>query len=292
MLAVAVVVGATLSGCTTFSDNDVAARVGDAELTQDDFEAVLADFPLAEGADEAAGATALQILSFWMQTQILLGLIDDDGGEVTAADLDDTRAELEATDPTFAGLSPTSKDLIVENQAATRVWQRQFAPSADELRDVYEAGPAGGIVCTRHLLVGTAADAEAALTRLDGGEPFGDVAADVSTDPGSAAQGGFLGCYPTEEFGTTFVPEFVDGALAAEIGVPTDPVQSDFGFHVIELVPFDEVDVTALEQVATQSSLGDQQALLQEAAADLDAHVDPRYGYYTGQLAQLVQPLG
>ena len=38
-----------------------------------------------------------------------------------------------------------------------------------------------------------------------------------------------------------FIPEFVEGSLAAEIGVPTQPVESQFGQHVIRIAPFEEL---------------------------------------------------
>jgi hypothetical protein len=93
----------------------------------------------------------------------------------------------------------------------------------------------------QHILVEERAQAEDVLARLDAGEPFADVAADTSTDPGSAAQGGSLGCAPLSTFRQQFIPEFVEGSLAAEVGVPTQPIESEFGHHVIRVTPFDEL---------------------------------------------------
>jgi len=70
-----------------------------------------------------------------------------------------------------------------------------------------------------------------------------------------AVQGGVIACTGTDEFRRSFVGPFVDGALSAEIDVPTDPIESDFGFHVIRVRPFDEVrgelDFTAPDFVTT-----------------------------------------
>ena len=81
---------------------------------------------------------------------------------------------------------------------------------------------------------------------------------EVSTDTGSGASGGALStratggaCTDVATFSSTYVPEFVAAALAAEVGVPTAPVESQFGYHVILVRPFAEVGdevVAALQQ--------------------------------------------
>ena len=85
------------------------------------------------------------------------------------------------------------------------------------------------IVCAAHILVGTEDEAVEVIARLDAGEDFGDVARDVSMDTGSGANGGDLGCVSP----AGYVAEFGAAVLAAEIDVVTEPVESEFGYHVI-----------------------------------------------------------
>ncbi len=84
-------------------------------------------------------------------------------------------------------------------------------------------------VCAKHILVPELEDAEAVIERLEAGEDFGEVAAEVSTDTGSATRGGELGCLPQ---GAT-VPAFDEAAFAAAIGELTGPVQTQFGYHLL-----------------------------------------------------------
>ncbi|TVR93236.1 MAG: hypothetical protein EA416_05430 [Trueperaceae bacterium] len=84
-------------------------------------------------------------------------------------------------------------------------------------------------VCAKHILVPELEDAEAVIERLEAGEDFGEVAAEVSTDTGSATRGGELGCLPQ---GAT-VPTFDEAAFGATIGELTGPVQTDFGYHLL-----------------------------------------------------------
>jgi peptidyl-prolyl cis-trans isomerase C len=84
-------------------------------------------------------------------------------------------------------------------------------------------------VCASHILVETEEEAVAVAARLDAGEDFATVAQDVSLDPGSGPNGGDLGCSSP----AGYVPSFAAATMAAELDVPTAPVESDFGFHII-----------------------------------------------------------
>lgn len=103
-------------------------------------------------------------------------------------------------------------------------------------------------VCARHILVEDEATAEALLTRLEAGEDFGELARDNSTDPGSAPEGGDLGCLPR---GVT-VPEFEEAAFATEVGETTGPVRSDFGYHLIRVYERNPAETAPLEEVRSQ----------------------------------------
>ncbi len=95
----------------------------------------------------------------------------------------------------------------------------------------------------RHILVATEADAQAVLKRLKAGEDFAKVAKETSKDPGS--EGGDLGWFTKERM----VPAFADAAFKLQPNTFSDPVKSQFGWHVIEVLgkrpktfpPFDQV---------------------------------------------------
>ncbi|EPX84121.1 Parvulin-like peptidyl-prolyl isomerase [Rubellimicrobium thermophilum DSM 16684] len=97
----------------------------------------------------------------------------------------------------------------------------------------------------RHILVATEEEAQAVLDRLEAGEDFAAVAQEVSTDTGSGAQGGDLGWFGPG----MMVPEFEQGVAALEPGELSDPVQSQFGWHVIRLEETRPKPVPTLEEV-------------------------------------------
>lgn len=82
-----------------------------------------------------------------------------------------------------------------------------------------------------HILVEDEALASSLIERLDGGADFGDLAREHSTDT-SATEGGSLGWFDS----SAMVRPFSDAAAGLEIGAYTpDPVETQFGWHVIRL---------------------------------------------------------
>lgn len=260
-----------LSACNTVTDNDVAARVDDVELSQDDFSNMLEE---VTGADEEATApmgAANEILNNFVLDQIL------------RADL--VAAEVAVPDPpadaTHAALQQSVGDVVA-------AWQTTppATPDPDFVRTTYQLGPGeSAIACTKHILVETEDDANEVLDRLDEGEEFADLATEFSIDPGSAENGGVLPCDTTTNFAQTYIAEFVEAALGAEIGEPVGPIESQFGFHVIEVREFDEIDAAELDTVLVQP-----QIRFTFAIQGHDVYIDPRYGTFDG--ARGVVPLG
>ncbi|GAA5539429.1 MULTISPECIES: peptidylprolyl isomerase [Brucella/Ochrobactrum group] len=103
-------------------------------------------------------------------------------------------------------------------------------------------------VRARHILVKTKEEAEAIIKKLAGGAKFEDLAKESSTD-GSAANGGDLGYFTEGQM----VPEFEKAAFALKPGEYTkEPVQTQFGFHVIQLEDRRTKQPPAFDQVKEQ----------------------------------------
>ncbi|EAR09778.1 SurA N-terminal domain-containing protein [Reinekea blandensis] len=90
------------------------------------------------------------------------------------------------------------------------------------------------------------AEAQAALTRLNQGEEFADLASELSDDPGSAEFGGSLG----ELIPDVYVDEFYDAALElSEVGQVSAPVETQYGVHLIRLDALNASDPEPLSEV-------------------------------------------
>ncbi|MEY9978873.1 peptidylprolyl isomerase [Lysinibacillus sp. RC79] len=83
----------------------------------------------------------------------------------------------------------------------------------------------------RHILVADEKTAKEVIAKIKGGAKFADVAKEYSTDTGSAEKGGELGWFSVG----AMVDEFNDAAYALPVNTLSEPVQSSFGYHVIEI---------------------------------------------------------
>jgi len=122
-----------------------------------------------------------------------------------------------------------------------------------------KSAPAEQEVHARHILVEDEAKAKEIAKKARAGEDFAKLAKENSKD--SAEDGGDLGYFTKEQM----VPEFADAAFKLEKGQVSDPVKSQFGWHVIKLEDKRQKPVPTYEQVQDQV----EQYLVRKAQADM-----------------------
>jgi peptidyl-prolyl cis-trans isomerase C len=102
-------------------------------------------------------------------------------------------------------------------------------------------------VSARHILVASEEEAKAVKAELEAGADFAELARERSTDPSAQQNGGDLGFFSRG----MMVGPFEEAAFAlTEPGQISEPVQSDFGWHVIQLQEKRQSEPPAFEQVA------------------------------------------
>ena len=118
-------------------------------------------------------------------------------------------------------------------------------------------------VWARHILVPDLETANQIIERLNNGEDFAELARELSEDTGSAEVGGDLGWFGKGRM----VPEFEEVAFDLEVGEVSEPVESQFGYHIIQTLgrttlPLDSFDY----EQARQAEFDDFVAKLREEA--------------------------
>jgi peptidyl-prolyl cis-trans isomerase C len=103
-------------------------------------------------------------------------------------------------------------------------------------------------VRARHILLANEDDAKAVLAQLKGGADFAALAKEKSKDPGSAENGGDLGYFTKEQM----VPEFAEVAFKLDKGQLSDPVKTQFGWHIIKVEDKRIKPTPTFEQVKPQ----------------------------------------
>jgi peptidyl-prolyl cis-trans isomerase C len=169
-------------------------------------------------------------------------------------------------------------------------------PTPEEVEEFYEENRETRFTrpeqrCIRHILFteDQEEEAEEVMEELEEGGDFEELAREYSQDPGSAEQGGDLGCNP--EGG--FVPEFEEAAFEAEEGDLVGPIETDFGFHILEVteiqeeeeVPFEEASPEIDEQLSQQQQAIEFDTWIQSQLEERDAKYLP--GYAPNEARQL-----
>ena len=128
-------------------------------------------------------------------------------------------------------------------------------PSQEEVEQFYEQNKAAQFTtpetrCTRHILFNKdqKEKAEEVKKQLENGGDFAELAKKYSQDPGSAEQGGDLGCIGRGET----VPNFEEAVFNAEQGEIVGPVETEFGYHIIEVTEIQEEETQPLSEVEDQ----------------------------------------
>jgi peptidyl-prolyl cis-trans isomerase C len=103
-------------------------------------------------------------------------------------------------------------------------------------------------VRARHILVPTEAEAKTVLAEIKKGTDFAELAKQKSKDPGAAAEGGDLGYFTKEQM----VPEFAEVAFKIDKGQVSEPVKTQFGWHVIKVEDKRSKPVPEFEKVKDQ----------------------------------------
>jgi len=119
-----------------------------------------------------------------------------------------------------------------------------------------------------HILVEKESDAKDIIARLKKGAKFDDIAKKQSKDTGSGANGGALDWASPN----SYVPEFTAALVKLKKGeTTTDPVKSQFGWHVIRLDDVRDAKLPSFEEVKPQLMQQLQQQKLAKYQEDLRA---------------------
>ena len=290
--------------------NDVVATISDGDLyTLEVSSQQVEDLSASSGAVSTA-AFAEDLTNTIVEFIVIERASADFGITVTDDEIETRRAELqdsvEAQGTTYEdfldqqGFTDERVRRIAHQQLVAEAVETELlddaGPVTDEQIDAYVDRTVRGSTeaCASHILLETEDDAVAARERVLAGEDFAAVAMDGSTGP-SGPDGGDLGCSTLGNY----VEEFAIGAYEAEIGVPTEPVRSSFGWHVIlvgERTPPEGLDLDQVRENAAEvlnSTRG--QPLVNEwllrVIGEAEVSVKPEYGsWVTDPQPQVLPP--
>ena len=158
-----------------------------------------------------------------------------------------------------AGLTEdTLKDQIKKSIILSAVQQdivKDITVTDDDVQTYYNENKdtkysVGAGATVAHILVADEETAKSLKAKLDAGADFAKLAKENSTDPGSKDKGDSLGFVPYNS--TQLVAEFVAGFKDLKEGEVSQPVKSQFGYHIIKATGLKAAQVTPFDQVKDQ----------------------------------------
>jgi peptidyl-prolyl cis-trans isomerase C len=172
-------------------------------------------------------------------------------------DLSDQKAYEQALKQNDITEDQLRKD-IRENLPVQKVQEKVTGgaePSDEEIQKYYDQNKEAQFTtpeqrCVRHILFNKdqKEKAEEVKQQLENGGDFAQLAKENSQDPGSAEKGGDLGCLGKGET----VPEFEQAAFGAEQGEIVGPIETQFGYHLLEVTEIKPKQTRSLDDVESQ----------------------------------------
>jgi foldase protein PrsA len=290
-----------LSGCGDLGDDPAATAEGQeisVESLQDELELIQENDGYREALEQSYGVQlagsgegtfdatfTAQLLSLRVYYSLLEEALADEGVEVTE------EAEREAAETVQQQLESIGGDaedfpaeyrerlahqealvgLASEEAANGEIGERYFEENAEQFAQV----------CASHILIGIESrPPEEALriatdlkAQIDGGADFAAIASASSEDPGSKDQGGDLGC----ENPGRYVEAFAAALAAQPVGVVGEPVETEFGYHIIKVTDRGQADIEDVREELSQAAL-DAYLLEVVCGDDVEVDVNPRFG--------------
>jgi len=250
-LALAVSFG---SAGLAFADPKVLAKVDGAPITDEDLAVAMAD--IGPGLPQKLDQTQRQkyVLEYLIDLKLAAKKAEAD--------------KLNQTPEFERKLAYYREKLAMEELLGSVA---KAATTEDAERKAYDeaakAEPPQQEIHARHILVPTEEEAKKALARIKAGEDFAKVANEISKDAGG--DGGDLGWFTKERM----VPDFSNAAFKLKEGEVSEPVKTQFGWHIIKIEgartktfpPFEQVKEQAARYVA-QKAQSEKVAGLHKAA--------------------------
>jgi peptidyl-prolyl cis-trans isomerase C len=258
------------------------------EVTVQQIMPTLIEFEIAEAYAEENGIT----VSESEVNQEIESIKDQVAGQARAQGMNVGREEafqqaLQQADLTEEELREQIREQLPAQKVQVRVAGDAEA-SQEEVEKFYEENKELQFTtpeqrCARHILFSKdqKEKAEEVKGQLQNGADFAELAKEFSQDPGSAENGGDLGCLGKGET----VPSFEEAVFNAKEGEIVGPVESEFGYHVIEVTeirersiqPLSEVESQIREQLSTDEQAERFSAWVQEQKERRDVKYLPGY---------------
>lgn len=233
LLSLSLVLVISITGCTSKGNDEIVAKVNDQVITKEEL------------YNSLVKENGLQVL----ETLITEKIIDVEAKKqnITVSE-EEIEAEINELMESYGGeelfkqaleyygytMDDIKKNVTV-NTKIKKLVEPSITITEEEMKEYFEKNKDSfdqeEQVKARHILVDTEEEAKEIKGKIDAGEDFAELAKEYSKDEGSKAAGGSLGYFGRGRM----VASFEEAAFSLEIGEVSEPVKSDFGYHIIKV---------------------------------------------------------
>ncbi|MFH1690095.1 MAG: peptidyl-prolyl cis-trans isomerase [Candidatus Eisenbacteria bacterium] len=230
-------------GCGSGGDDDIVARVGRTNITKSYLLQKLSELPAFAQQQFAGPEGTIDFLHRLVDEEVLYQAALQAGYDknpeiVKALDVVKRRAVIQAY-------------YAADVEGTVVVADEDIQTYYDEHSEQFQRR---GRVKFRHILLPTRAQADAARSRVLGGDDFTAVAREMSTDKGTKSAGGLMASVSQGDGvpGTSMDAAFIESVREWKVGEVTDPIRSEMGWHVVYVEEKVEEGTKPLEEVREQ----------------------------------------
>ncbi|MCB8815285.1 peptidylprolyl isomerase [Desulfosporosinus shakirovi] len=263
-------------GSVYATQNNIVAKVNGVAISETE----LQEFLLQQGGSDG--------LNTLIQQSIIEQEAEKQKIQVTEADIDKELATVKASFDSEEAFSQalatngitldTLRTNILTNLQMTRLLEAQNPITEDEIKAYFDTNKdsldVAEEVNASHILVATAELANEIKAKITAGETFADLAKQYSTDESTKELGGNLGFFAKGEM----VQEFEEVAFSLEVGQISDPVKTDYGYHIIKIEARTEAKAATLEESRDKIK---EILLAQKLTTEFDPWLQERLAEYT-----------
>lgn len=231
VLFICILLVISVTACKSEESEEIVAKVNDIVITKDELYNLLVEQYGTQALDSLIGEKIVQLEIEKQKIEIsdeeveteLNGIMEYYGGEKAFNEI-----------MNYQGYTlDDMKDSITMNMQIKRLLEPTISISEEEIVNFFEQNKAyldqKEQVKARHILVETEEQAKEIKGKIASGENFEELAKEYSMDDLSKELGGDLGFFGRGEM----VPSFEEAAFSLDIGEVSNPIKSNYGYHII-----------------------------------------------------------
>lgn len=233
----------------TYNNKQLSEKDIDADIKSlEDNKPLVKQFESSQTPFLVKGKLSPDFTAAWLNIQLQILSIKEarEAAKLKVTKTDKTKGEEQAkslfagqddatTKKIWDGFSKNFRTRLVNAFAEQEAFNRGMPkPTEKQIKTYFAKQACASKIDVSHILVADETAAKQIKKELDAGGDFAAIAKEKSTDTGSGAQGGELGCFVEG----SYVPEFEAGIKALKVGDTSGPIKSQYGFHIIRTKAF------------------------------------------------------